>query len=240
MINKIYTFLKANRRFNKAFQNTYWRHVLSPYSSRKDRAYALLHNVILTQSKPKLDKVKNYLEQIYRDKNALKSFKNFCKYHGLAKDTSYKALFKCMKSKPGVGPKTSALFIKNIILLHRDTKSSDLRFWKDVPTISKDDQIYLPVDAVIKDIFPHIKKGLNTFSNINRFIHANNKWKNNLIWDDLWFWGFITQKGSDSPRTLMFNEAKYWIQPYSKKDKATILQVKKRSLEFIRILKTKS
>jgi len=231
--------LKRNRRFNKAFQATYWHNIISPNKSRKDKAYALLHNVIFTQAQPKLDKIKVYLEGVYRDPTALKSFKGFCKYHNLKSDASYLELFKQMQGKKGLGPKTTALFIKNIIQLHAHAGNEEIKFWRDVPPVLINDEVFLPVDAVIKDVFPRIDRHRNTFKSINKFLQAEDEWKNNLIWDDLWFWGFITQKGSKSPRKLVFNESKYWLQPHSKKDSKTISLIKKRGNEFIGLLKSK-
>jgi hypothetical protein len=40
-----------------------------------------------------------------------------------------------------------------------------------------------------------------------------------LVWDDLWFWGFLTQKTTGKSRSMAWNEAKFWaVRSHSKDD----------------------
>jgi len=48
------------------------------------------------------------------------------------------------------------------------------------------------------------------------------------IWDDLWFWGFITQKDSGKNRTFEWNENKYWMIKVSEKNEKIIKKLKKK------------
>ena len=56
------------------------------------------------------------------------------------------------------------------------------------------------------------------------------------VWDDLWFWGFITQKVSGGNRTMEFNTAKYWNILDAPKDKETIATTKQLANQFIRLV----
>ena len=63
-----------------------------------------------------------------------------------------------------------------------------------------------------------------TFDKINRILSKNYTGDEIEVWDDLWFWGFITQKGSDSNRSFEWNEDKYWSLLHTPKDKQSINQ----------------
>lgn len=62
----------------------------------------------------------------------------------------------------------------------------------------------LPVDTVIKHIFKRINGTEMNFDSINNFL-INGGYRSNekmLIWDDLWFWGFITQNAQNGNRNI--------------------------------------
>jgi hypothetical protein len=63
------------------------------------------------------------------------------------------------------------------------------------------------------------------------------------VWDDLWFWGYFTQKieketneSNRTKRVLMWNKEKYWANPYTDKniDKIQIIEMKAK--EFINLI----
>ena len=59
------------------------------------------------------------------------------------------------------------------------------------------------------------------------------------IWDDLWFWGFINQRGSGLNREFIWNEAKYWALLETAKDEASINKIKDVSTMFLKIIDNK-
>ena len=61
-----------------------------------------------------------------------------------------------------------------------------------------------------------------------------------LIWDDLWFWGFITQKSEKkSVRKIEWNLAKYYAIFHATKDKKSISEIEELAEEFIQIIRPK-
>ena len=164
----------------------------------------------------------------------------------------YLRLFEILKDKNrGWGPKTSALLLKNIYQIHnyKNEEMKRLAFWSDAPELKKTDRLMLPVDAVIEFIFQnqieayHWKS--NHFVKINDFLFK--RFSNNMeVWDDLWFWGFITQRNTiikdkngrnkSIRKAEKFNEGKYWSLIYAPKDERTIDEIKKKCEEFVKIL----
>jgi hypothetical protein len=57
-----------------------------------------------------------------------------------------------------------------------------------------------------------------------------------MLWDDLWFWGFITQRTYGKQRRTEWNPAKFWSQFSHDKQRET--DVKKLANQFIRLLAT--
>ena len=100
------------------------------------------------------------------------------------------------------------------------------------------DDFYLPVDAVIIAIFKGIKPDRNwNFDNITKKIKEYYKNEEIEVWDDLWFWGFITQKGSGENRTFRWNENKYWMMKESDKNPVKIEEIKLKATRFIEMIK---
>jgi hypothetical protein len=56
------------------------------------------------------------------------------------------------------------------------------------------------------------------------------------IWDDLWFWGFITQNGSGDQREFVWNENKYWVIKESDKSLEMVMEIKRKATEFLDII----
>lgn len=132
---------------------------------------------------------------------------NLAKSHG-----PWDRLFQALTVQPGWGPKTAALFVKNVIKVHRGPAA--FRFLhgsKDAELLSASDRIYLPVDAVIIRIFQCLGSASPTFASINRELN-DYKAEQMLSWDDLWYWGFFTQKSNQNARSLEWNQDKFWCQ----------------------------
>ena len=77
------------------------------------------------------------------------------------------------------------------------------------------------------------------FDNINSVLQQSYSSEQMEIWDDLWFWGFITQFGSGLQREHIWNEQKYWALLETDKDKIVIEKIQSKSLEFLSILNFK-
>ena len=168
-----------------------------------------------------------------------------------------------MKDQPGWGPKTAALFVKSIFHVHSEmyNKDTNLKIWpKMYQKIEDGDVFRLPVDKVILEIFKAIKptytKTMNnnrskevqwSFTNINKLLSEYYPNPNDIeIWDDLWFWGFITQRihevdsngkkiikkntknKSKKKRFIEWNPNKYWALRDSGKNKITSMRSKER------------
>jgi len=240
-LDDIYLFLCDNRKYNKEVQTSFYKSVLLPYSTTESKVISLLHHVANTQSQPKIDKLSLFFKDINSGQKELKTFKGLLTLLGKEKTapTNYKTLFELLHKKEGWGKKTSALFTKSVYHLHNGKYDPKLKLWDDAPTkIDTDDKLYLPVDAVIEFIFKKLKfnNSIN-FNAINRYL--SNKYKGNKIevWDDLWFWGFVTQKTEKGIRTQKWNEAKYWALLHTNKNEKTVEEIHQNALKFIALIK---
>jgi hypothetical protein len=196
-----------------------------------ERLCALLHSIVNTQSQPKLDGLAEYWKRLHNEYpgNQQPALQSFCTFLGVGGKPSLTNLFKGLTAQDGWGDKTAALFVKNVINIHRsDAKHlyifSDAK--KFVRDISADEQIYVPVDAVIEHIFfPGEPLTGRRFKRINEILHefTGGDPEQMLIWDDLWFWGFITQKGDRKTRKIEWNASKFWVlRSHAKDDVATM------------------
>ena len=125
------------------------------------------------------------------------------------------------------GEKTAALFVKSAIKIHR--RLPDYFFWEDVPLeFEPHERIFLPVDRVIIELFKKIDGNKDNFKKINSLLidECGYTPEQMLVWDDLWYWGFFTQKsikpskdipGHDHAREFGWNEDKFWCQFSSQK-----------------------
>lgn len=239
-LKKIYSFLKANRKYNMTVQIGDYGSSLLPYNDVYNKVYALLYNIHNSQSKISMDKAAGFYQSISSKKRNLSSFTNFLTVLGGTKrlPITYKYLYELLKKQSSWGNKTAALFAKAIYNTHAGY-ATQFKFWEDAPTVLiENDELYLPVDAVIYFIFEQLGKPCNhTFKGINNYIKNCLPESDFEVWDDLWFWGFITQKGGGKIRTMEFNEAKYWNLLHTPKDQMVIAEIKILSKEFIRLLK---
>lgn len=238
---QIFKFLQQNRSYNKTLQEKHYRSVIKPYDNVSDKVVSLLYHIANTQSQPKIDSLATFYKMIYQNIECLNSFEAFI--NGIkpneATEISYKGLYESIKSQPGFGRKTAALFVKSIFHLHNGQYSDELRIWNDVPVgIEERDDFYLPADSVIAAIFKKIDNKQNwNFENINAKIKEYYHGQDIEVWDDLWFWGFITQNGSGDNRIFQWNENKYWALQETDKKQNEIDLIKNKAEIFLEIFK---
>ncbi len=239
-LNEIFGFLISNRLYNHNLQERIYKSVVMPYEDTKDKVISLLYHFANSQSKPKIDALANTYKSIIPDNNCFSSFTNFVEKINLQRPVviNYANLFNGMKCQDGWGDKTAALFTKSIYHLHNGQYANQLRIWDDVPnSIAGNDVFYLPVDEVIKFIFRKLdKKTKWNFNNVNEILKTKYNNQEIEVWDDLWFWGFITQYGSGDNRNFLWNENKYWALKESDKDPQMIIKIQKDAEIFLRII----
>ncbi|MEZ0181452.1 hypothetical protein AB9T89_04345 [Flavobacterium oncorhynchi] len=235
-IDHLFKFISNNRQYNKALQERYYRSVILPYKDENEKIISLLYHIANTQSQPKIDKLAEFYKSIITEENSLKSFKEFVVKINPNGESNFGSVYKGMLNQKGWGPKTSALISKSIFHLHNGQYSEDLKIWDDVPKLIDDnDSFYLPVDAVIIAIFKKLDSSKKwDFDKINKTLKTKYKAQEIEIWDDLWFWGFITQNGGEN-RKFEWNENKYWVLKESDKDKMKIEEIKNKCQEFLEI-----
>ncbi len=243
-VERLFEFLCENHHFNRVIQEDFLRQTLYSCETIEERARLLLYKIVNTQSQPKLDPIQDFFQRIANDKKSLSNFKEFSQFLSVNSQTK-SGLFKALEGQAGWGPKTSALLIRNLAMIERrqDLRS---RFWLDLDVIESK-EVYLPVDAVIKSIFQRFterdldlrKSAPCNFDGINVFLKEKLNYTNSdiLIWDDLWFWGFITQssKSDKQNRTYGWNSAKYWSIFSAPKDNVSISEIRSLAREFLKL-----
>lgn len=238
-LGQIFKFLQQNRAYNKTLQEKHYRSVILPYDNVTDKTISLLYHVANTQSQPKIDSLAAFYKKIYKNIECLNSFESFINKIKPNETTeiSYRGLYESIKSQPGFGGKTSALLVKSIFHLHNGNYSDKLRIWNDAPSkIEEGDDFFLPVDSVIISVFKKIDNDKNwNFDNINAKLHEYYHGEAIEIWDDLWFWGFITQNGSGDRRIFQWNENKYWALQETDKHQHEIDLIKSKAEMFLKI-----
>lgn len=248
-IESLFKFLLKNHGFNKEIQDGFLRQTLSSYETNEDRARLLLHKMVNTQSQPKLDPIRDFFMSVAKNRKSLSSFKSFSLFLANTSEKKKGGLFEALKAQPGWGPKTAALFVRNLALIEQNQVLRS-KFWTDIDVL-KSEEINLPVDAVILSIFSRftkedldLKKSVpKTFEGINSYLKNDLHYSNEdiLIWDDLWFWGFITQssKSENRERAHGWNDAKYWSIFNAPQDNVSIRQIESRANEFLKIMEHK-
>lgn len=238
-IDLIFDFLNSNRIYNYKVQEKSYQAFLKPYDKVEDKVYSLLFNIANTQSQPKIDNLAIFYQKIHRNANQLNSFVKFIDLIKPNADIpyNYSGLYNSMVTQDGWGKKTAALLTKTIYHLHNKNYNFEFKLWDDIPTeIIESDDFYLPVDSVIISIFSKIEPNINwNFDTINAKLKKQYKPSDIEVWDDLWFWGFITQKGSGINREFGWNENKYWSSLSTSKDLDEIEIIKRKSIDFLKI-----
>jgi len=239
-LKKIFDFLNSNRKYNHDLQKRFYLSSMAPYDTVSDKILSLLYDTVNSQSGSNINNKSKFFKHVDKNKESLNSFESFVKHiNKKSTDINYYSLFKGLESQGGWGEKTSALFVKNIFNLHNQNYcSNELKIWDDVPnTIEESDKLYLPVDAVFKAVFKKINPFVKwNFKKINNEVGKYYRGKDIVVWDDLWYWGFITQKGSRDNRTFGWNENKYWMLKDAPKDKEIIEKIKEKAETFLGIL----
>lgn len=238
-LESIYQFLNSNRQYNKALHSREYQSIIDLNASTEDRVVSLLYHVANTQSQPKIDKLAIFYKKIYADIDGLVSFSRFIEILSGKPSHSFYDLFSSLKKQDGWGDKTSALFVKSIYHLHNNEYDKRLSFWPDVPQkLEANDKFLLPVDAVIIHIFKCLGLEKPSFSKVNTLLYQQYGGFQIEVWDDLWFWGFITQRTvKGGSRLLEWNENKYWALEHTSKCPKDILEIKEHAEEFIELIK---
>ncbi|WP_045377501.1 hypothetical protein [Vibrio campbellii] len=235
-LEDIFEFLKANRDFNLRLQEQFFLPVLSVDVSVNPKVINLLYHVANTQSQPKIDPLAEFYQSVYQNIEKTRTFESFVELLTGKKSTLFNDLYQGLRDQKGWGKKTAALFTKVVYQAHNKL-SKDCYFWVDTPTeITERDEIWLPVDAVIIHIFEQLGMHKPSFDKINRLIKQHYEGNDLEVWDDLWFWGFITQKGTGNTRKIEWNENKYWSLTHSDKNPLVLRRIKEKSIEFIGLL----
>lgn len=235
-LEDIFKFLKDNRGFNLHLQEQFFLPVLCVDGSVNPKVINLLYHVANTQSQPKIDPLAEFYQSVYKNIEKTETFESFVELLTGKKSTLFNDLYHGLLKQKGWGKKTAALFTKVVYQAHSKL-SEDCRFWKDAPNkIIESDEIWLPVDAVIIHLFEQLGMQKPNFDNINRLIKQHYAGDDLEVWDDLWFWGFITQKGTGDTRQMEWNENKYWSLTHSDKNPLVISDIKEKSKEFIGLL----
>ncbi|MDL5511262.1 hypothetical protein QSE00_05520 [Arenibacter sp. M-2] len=242
-LSSLFNFLNENRDYNKKVQSNSYNLFLAPFDSIEDKLYSVLHHIANTQSQPKIDILAPFFQKVYSNKSQLHSFKTFMNFLTDVESGvhNYESLYYGMLRQKGWGNKTSALFTKTIYHLHNGMYGFQNSIWGDAPKfIDKEEKIFLPVDAVIEAIFHRINPSTKwNFHKINKLLQDNYSSKEMEVWDDLWFWGFINQRGSGLTREFIWNEPKYWALIETTKDEASINKIKDISMRFLKIFDDK-
>jgi hypothetical protein len=252
ILDYLFEFLKENRALNKRLQEKFLLNSFDEKESVPINVVKLLYEVANTQSQPNLDNLGPFFKYAYHNEDQLDtahSFINFLnKYTGIKNpikgdiECNYHNLFLCLKMIPGWGPKTAALFTKNIWYIHKKQPLIEYKIWNDIPNeIKGNDKLFLPVDRVIQEIFKKIdiKGKAYSFQKINNILQSKYEGDQMEVWDDLWFWGYISQNSKGiidgNNRNYGFNENKYLMLPESDKSGNTIDEIKVKVNEFIKI-----
>lgn len=243
-LHRIFNFLNKedNRKYNKQLQEKYLYRLLSCEKSTEDKVISLCYHATKTQLQPDINKLAELYNTLYKKRNELRTMEGFIKTFDENANISYESLFNVIRRKGCFGQsanKTSAIFVKIIYQLHNlNYCKGKFKLWNDVPKKIINDKIYLPVDTVIetifKRIFPNRKLG---FKSINDILSEHYKPEEIEVWDDLWFWGFITQKVENvenKERVFKFNKEKYWNLWEANKEE--IKAIKNLSTKFIKII----
>lgn len=245
-LRKLFPFLEENQHYNKQVRKLEYDKAMLGCTSSADKLKSLVVFVFSTQAFPKLDKLytfvsstKNaptmeaFIQQLIENKSFLKRT-DVCNAEAKPCRVDYNVMFKALISQDGWGEKTAALFCKIVYDIHKNYPEH--RFWADAPrTLTRFDELYLPVDEVIKHIFNDIDPYTWDFGGINREIKTAWEGDDILLWDDLWFWGFITQRGSNQKRKTELNAAKLiTLQGINMDQYEEILE---RANEFIALIK---
>lgn len=231
-LEEIFEFLQRNRHFNEHVQHCAYRQDVLPWLDTESKLRSLLYSKANTQSAPKLDLLAQAWKKLHIHRAVFGKVQTVGELvealwlignSDLAAETKFanlpvfEEMWLALRSVAGFGEKTAALFVKSIVEIHTLDCNRELRFLQDF-TVNPHDTLHVPVDKVILHIFAAIGMKSPNFTKINAVIRQSGLIceERPTLWDDLWFWGFITQKGeretaqqTPTRRTVM-NEPKFW------------------------------
>lgn len=224
ILTNIFDFLARNRSFNCQVQHVAYAQSLRQWGNTYTKIAALLHAVAGTQAIGSLDGLAKTWKRLHENQKVFKEVKSADQLAIALKllirptnqkitetKGTYEAMWAALSRADGFGPKTAALFVKAILDVHTVEINTDLRFL-DTSQLSPSEYVYVPVDSVITYIFQLITGENMNFHAINEVIRGSGLRDSfqPTLWDDLWFWGFITQHGGGENRRLAVNESKFW------------------------------
>ena len=237
-LQNLYDFLAQHREYNDALQcRTLQSGMVSAFSS-KEKVLALLYSVWNSQRFPRIDLGSLFfMDTVGANPVCFCSLGSFLELlYGEPVPPSFSALYDGLRGMEGWGPKTSALFAKHVYNIHHRyyRVAPQLAFWQDVPQCP--DTLHLPVDSVIKHALAPLDGGVqHDFHSINDLLHGQFSGKEMEVWDDIWFWGFFTQRETKGMgRILQWNREKYWATQHT--DKALVDTVQQHAEEFLTLL----
>lgn len=256
-LQRVYDFLEHHQQWNAQFREREFRQYFSHCDTRRARLGTLLFNIVNTQQQPKLESLGTFwaaFERFHWNDDDLRlddltRFFRSCptykpgnrhneKKEPIEKSGPWDDLFWAVRKNEGWGCKTAALLVKCIIFLHR-APPTGFHFLRDFDSHSiEHDTLYLPVDTVIEHVFyMHLgfpKTAAGFWKINNHLAAAGYEAEHMLVWDDLWYWGYLTQRTSGKIRKTEWNAPKFWsMQSFPK---AMLEEVRALSIEFIDVL----
>lgn len=253
VLNSVFQFLRSNVKYNQMVRELEYQKALAVCSGVSDKVIGLVYFVLGTRAHSNLNNQMTFLQKLGSaysletmgefmaqliEMEPRLQFTEVCNTHGAPARVNYQTLYLCLQAQKGWGDKTAALFCKIVYDIHANYP--EMAFWPDAPIVIEDnDELYLPVDAVIKFIMSWLDNGQKwNFFNTNELIKSLWSKDDILLWDDLWFWGFITQKGSEATRQLAVNPGKIWSLQAIPKDEEGLQELLVRAEEFVKLLET--
>jgi hypothetical protein len=260
LLKQLLEFLIHNTAWNSHFQFQEYSAAMATGNTPRERLLLQLYAIANSQSQPKLDPLAKFWKSFHHaykeDIPSIHGLVDFLTRNGVkdplsSTTTTIEKLYLGLKTQDGWGEKTAALFVKALVSIHSSDENA-LHFL-DTPSIEyvrslKEEKIYLPVDAVIKHIFKSmnilagdsfiaINKCIFKFFDSEEFASLNlTRIQAMVLFDDLWFWGFISQNSEENERKNAWNENKYWGLKYAPKNDASIAEIRRLAETFIRII----
>ena len=247
-LRHVFDFIIEHRRYNRETQRKSYEANLRAWEDNGNKLRSLLHATSGTQARGSLDGLAETWKRLHRHGQVFDQVRTLDQLvralellePPVRRERSRPAypldsMWHSLSRAQGFGDKTAALFLKALVDVHNLEINRDLRFLDDF-RVDSQDVIRVPVDSVITYIFRLITGRTLKFSTINEIIRRSGLHRESeaTIWDDLWFWGFITQHGGGESRQLAVNEAKFWSILGSPKEQWS--DIRRAAEKFIMIL----
>ena len=98
-LSKIFSFLSANRCYNRILQENNYRSVILPHKDSKDKIAALLYNIANSQSQPRINNLAEFYRKIYHNDSCMNSMQSFLNEIYPHKPLNFNSLFMGMKNQ---------------------------------------------------------------------------------------------------------------------------------------------